>query len=281
MSQEPGGLLSGKRALIMGVADKHSIAWGIASQMHAHGAKLAFTYQEEPRGRLERNARELVKTLGPVDDFLLMPCDVGEDESIERAFGKLQEHWGGLDCLVHAIAYAHRDDLNKPFSEVSRFGYKLAMEISAFSLNAVSRAALPLMEVAGGGSIMTLTYNAVERAVPGYSAMAPAKAALEAGVRYLAVELGPSKVRVNAISAGPVRTLSASAVKGITLLRKFTEEIAPMRENISIEDVGDCAVFLASDMSRFITGNILFVDSGTHVLAGQVAAIPAEMREGA
>jgi enoyl-[acyl-carrier protein] reductase I len=155
------------------------------------------------------------------------------------------------------------------------------MEISAFSLNAVSRAAKPLMEAAGGGSIMTLTYNAVEKAVPGYSAMAPAKAALEAGVRYLAVDLGPSGIRVNAISAGPIKTLSASAVKGISLLRKFTEELAPLRENITIEDVGNSAVYLSSDLSRMVTGMVLFVDSGTHVLAGQVAAIPPEMRAAA
>ena len=274
-------LLEGKRAFIMGVADKHSIAWGIAQQMHAHGAELAFSYQWEPKGRLERNLRELVTTLEGAEDSLMVPCDVTDDESIERAFAAVSKQWGTLDALVHAIAYADRDDLNKPFTEISRNGYKMAMEISAFSLNAVSRAAKPMMEAAGGGSIMALTYNAVEKAVPGYSAMAPAKAALEAGVRYLAVDLGPSRIRVNAISAGPIRTLSASAVKGITLLRKFTEELAPLRENITIEDVGDTAVFLASDLSRMITGMILFVDSGTHVLAGQVGAIPPEMRASA
>ncbi len=270
------GLLTGKRALIMGVADRHSIAWGIAQQMHAQGAQLAFTYQPEEKGRLERNVRDLASTLGDPGSFLMLPCDVTDDDAIAGAFTTIEKQWGSLDALVHAIAYADRDDLNKPFTQISRGGYKMAMEISAFSLNAVSRAAAPLIEAAGGGSISTLTYNAVERAVPGYSAMAPAKAALEAGVRYLAVELGPRKIRVNAISAGPVRTLSASAVKGITLLRKWTEEAAPLRENITLEDVGNTAVFLASDMGRMITGNILFVDSGTHVLAGQVAAIPVE-----
>jgi enoyl-[acyl-carrier protein] reductase I len=270
------GILQGKRVLVMGVADKHSIAWGIARQMHAHGAELGFTYQQEPKGRLERNLRDLVGTLGKAEDFLTLPCDVTDDAAIDEAFAAVGKRWGSLDALVHAIAYADRDDLNKPFSHISRGGYKVAMEISAFSLNSVSRAALPLMEAAGGGSIMTLTYNAVERAVPGYSAMAPAKAALETGVKYLAVELGARKIRVNAISAGPVRTLSASAVRGITFLRKWTEESAPLRENITLEDVGNAAVFLASDMSRMITGNILFVDSGTHVLAGQVAAIPPE-----
>jgi enoyl-[acyl-carrier protein] reductase I len=269
------GLLSGKRALIMGVADKHSLAWGIAERMHAHGAQLAFTFQQEPKGRLERNLRDLTATLG--GSFPMFPCDVTDDTNIDDAFGALQREWGGLDAVVHAIAYADRDDLNKPFTHISRGGYKMAMEISAYSLNAICRAAQPLMP--DGGSIMTLTYNAVERAVPGYSAMAAAKAALETGVRYLAVELGPAKIRVNAISAGPVRTLSASAVRGISLLRKWTEEVSPLRENVTLEDVGNAGVFLASDMARMITGNILFVDSGTHVLAGQVGAVPAEAPE--
>jgi enoyl-[acyl-carrier protein] reductase I len=263
-------LLTGKRALIMGVADKHSLAWGIAQQLHAHGAGLAFTYIEEPRGRLERNVRELVATLG--GDPPMFPCDVTDDGAIAATFEGLRKAWGGLDVVAHCVAYADRDDLNRPFSEISRAGYKLAMEISAYSLNAVCRASAPLMP--NGGSIMTLTYNAVERAVPGYSAMAAAKAALEVGVRYLAVELGPRKIRVNAISAGPVRTLSASAVKGIGMLRQWTEQAAPLRENITLADVGNAAVFLGSDLSRMITGNILFVDSGTHVLAGQVAAMP-------
>jgi enoyl-[acyl-carrier protein] reductase I len=263
-------LLTGKRALVLGVADKHSIAWGIAQQLHAHGAGLAFTYIEEPKGRLERNVRELAATLG--GDFPMFPCDVMDDDAITNTFEGLRKSWGGLDIIAHCVAYADRDDLNRPFSEISRHGYKLALEISAYSLNAICRAASPLM--AEGGSIMTLTYNAVERAVPGYGAMAAAKAALEVGVRYLAVEMGPRKIRVNAISAGPLRTLSASAVKGIGMLRRWTEQAAPLRENITLADVGNAAVFLGSDLSRMVTGNILFVDSGTHVLAGQVAAIP-------
>ena len=266
-----GGLLAGKKALVMGVADKHSIAWGIAEAFHREGASVAFTYQEEPRGRIERNVRELVKGLGNPDDFLLFPCDVRDESSCDAVFSALESKWGALDALVHAIAFADRDDLNRPFSQISREGYKLALEISAYSLNAVARAAVPLM--ANGGSIMTLTYNAVEKAVPGYSAMAAAKAALEVGVRYLAAELGPSKIRVNAISAGPVRTLSASAVKGITALRRWTEQAAPLRENITPEDVGNTAVYLASDLSRMVTGNIIFVDSGAHILAAQGGAI--------
>ncbi len=269
-------LLAGKKALIMGVADRHSIAWGIAQAFHAHGAALAFTYQEEPRGRIERNVRDLVATLGSQARSPMFPCDVRDDDSIDRVVTALASEWRSLDVLVHCIAFADRDDLNRPFSEISREGYKLALEISAYSLNAVARAAAPLMSRNGGGSIMTLTYNAVERAVPGYSAMAAAKAALEAGVRYLAVEFGPNKIRVNAISAGPVRTLSASAVKGISALRKWTEDSAPLRENIALEDVGGTAVYLASDLSRMVTGNIIFVDSGTHALGAQVAAIPPE-----
>ena len=268
-----GGLLSGKKCLVMGVADKHSIAWGIAEALHNHGATLAFTYQDEPKGRIERNVRDLVASLGTGESYPCFPCDVREDATLDRMMSSLSGAWHGLDAVIHCIAYADRDDLNRPFSEISRDGYKMAMEISAYSLNAVARAAAPLMRQSGGGSITALTYNAVERAVPGYSAMAPAKAALETGVKYLAVELGPSRIRVNAISAGPIRTLSASAVKGITALRRWTEEASPLRENITIEDVGNTAVFLASDMARMVTGNIIFVDSGTHVLGAQVAAV--------
>ncbi len=276
------GLVAGKRALVMGVADRHSLAWGIAQSLHAQGARLAFTYQDEPRGRIEKNVRDLISTLGKAESFLIYPCDVREDASVDKLFANIRDEWGGLDALAHCIAFADRDDLNRPFSHISREGYKLAMEVSAYSLSAVCRSAAPLMEAAGGGSIMTLTYNAVERAVPGYSAMAAAKAALETGVKYLAVELGPSKIRVNAISAGPVRTLSASAVKGISSLRRWTEQASPLRENIGLEDVGNTAVFLASDMSRMVTGNVIFVDSGTHVLGAQVAAVQLEPRgEGA
>ena len=274
MTQPSGNrLLEGRKALIMGVADKHSIAWGIARQMHAQGADLAFTYQEEPKGRIERNVRGLVAGLDAAGEPPVLPCDVTDDAAIDSLLGQLDSRWGGLDAVAHCVAFADRDDLNRPFSQISRSGYKLAMEVSAYSLNAVARAALPLMEKRGGGSIMTLTYNAVEKAVPGYSAMAAAKAALEAGVRYLAVELGPAKIRVNAISAGPVRTLSASAVKGISALRRWTEESAPLGENITPEDVGNTAVYLASDLSRMVTGNIIFVDSGTHVLAAQGGAV--------
>ncbi len=273
MSRNRGGLLAGKTALVMGVADKHSIAWGIAEALYEHGANLTFTFQQEPRGRLERNLRELLSTLGDPNEFPRFPCDVSDDASIQAAIAGVKQAGRGLHALAHCIAFADRNDLNRPFSEISRNGYKLAMEISAYSLNAVTRVAAPLLRESGGGSIMALTYNAVEKAVPGYSAMAAAKAALELGVRYLAAEFGPNKIRVNAISAGPVRTLSASAVKGINALRKWTEEVSPLRENISARDVGNTAVYLASDLSRLVTGNVLFVDSGTHVMGAQEAAI--------
>lgn len=271
MTADNRGILAGKRALIAGVADKHSIAWGIAQAFHDNGASLALTYQEEPKGRIERNVRGLAGSLDASEPPLLFPCDVTDDASMDALVAAIEKQWGKLDVLVHCVAYADRDDLNKPFSEVSREGYKMAMEISAYSLNALARRCAPLMS--DGGSVIALTYNAVEKTVPGYSAMAAAKAALELGVRYLAVELGPRKVRVNAISAGPIRTLSASAVKGISALRKWTELAAPMRENITPEDVGQTAVYLASDMSRLVTGNCIFVDSGTHVLAAQGSAV--------
>ncbi len=273
MNLSQTGLLAGKKALITGVADPPPMAWVLAKGLHDQGASLAFTYQEEPKGRLERNVRKLVATLGNPEDFLLFPCDVTDDSTIDALFQTIRSEWKGLDSLVHCIAFADRDDLNRPFSQISRTGYKLAIEVSAYSLNVLARAAAPFMDERGRGSIIALTYNAVEKAVPGYSAMAAAKAALEVGIRYLAVELGLSKIRVNAISAGPVRTLSASAVKGLSALRRWTEEVSPLHENITLEDVGNTAVYLASDLSRMVTGNIIYVDSGTHVLAAQVGAI--------
>jgi len=227
-------LLEGKRALIMGVANKRSIAWGIAAAFHREGAELAFSYQSE---RLKENLDELLDGVSGRDRFLTFPCDVQSDEQVTAAFGTLAERWGRLDALAHCIAFADRE---------------------------VARHAAPLMT--NGGSIFTLTYNAVERVVPGYNVMAVAKAALETEVRYLASELGPQQIRVNAISAGPLKTLAGSAVKGISKLRDLTEETAPLRRNITQEDVGDVAVFLASDLSRAVTGNTIFVDSGFHIM---------------
>lgn len=256
-------LLKGKRALIMGVANQRSIAWGVATAFHREGAELAFTYQNE---RLKENLDELLDTIGGRKNFSTFPCDVAEDQQVADVFAALKDRWGRLDALAHCIAFANRDDLSRPFQEISRGGYALALDVSAYSLIAVARHAAPLMGVNGGGSIFTMTYNAVERVVPGYNVMAVAKAALETEMRYLAAELGPSQIRVNAISAGPLKTLAGSAVKGISRLRDLTEETAPLRRNITIEDVGDVAVFLASDFSRAVTGNILFVDSGFHLM---------------
>lgn len=261
-------LLAGKKALIMGVANKRSIAWGIAEAFHREGAELAFTYQNE---RLKENLDELLDGIGGRATFPTYPGDVTSDEQLDGIFNGLRDRWGRLDALAHCIAYADRDDLARPLHDVSRSGYALTLDISAYSLLAVARRAAPLMQ--GGGSIFTLTYNAVERVVPGYNLMALAKAALEAEVRYLASELGPNGIRVNAISAGPLKTLAGSAVKGISKLRDLTEELAPLRRNITIEDVGDVAAFLASDLSRAVTGNTIFVDSGFHIMG--IASPPA------
>ncbi|MGH2399957.1 MAG: enoyl-ACP reductase FabI [bacterium] len=260
-------LLQGKKALIMGVANKRSIAWGIAEAFHREGAELAFTYQSE---RLKENLDELLDTIGGRGRFPTYPGDVTVDDQLDTIFGDLKDRWGRLDALAHCIAFADRDDLARPLNEVSRDGYALTLNVSAYSLLTISRRAAALMS--GGGSILTLTYNAVERVVPGYNIMAIAKAALEAEVRYLASEFGVSGVRVNAISAGPLKTLAGSAVKGISKLRDVTEEMAPLRRNITIEDVGDVAVFLASDLSRAVTGNTIFVDSGFHVMG--MASLP-------
>lgn len=251
----------------MGVANQRSIAWGVAAAFQREGAELAFTYQTE---RLKENLDELLDTIGGRKSFPTFPCDVGQDEQVADVFAALKDRWGGLDALAHCIAFANRDDLSRPFPEISRAGYALALDISAYSLIAVTKHAAPLMT--GGGSIFTMTYNAVERVVPGYNVMAVAKAALETEVRYLAAELGPNQIRVNAISAGALKTLAGSAVKGLSKLRDLTEETAPLRRNITIEDVGDVAVFLASDLSRAVTGNTLFVDSGFHLMG--IASAP-------
>lgn len=262
-------LLAGKRALVMGVANNRSIAWGIARAFHREGASLAFTYQGE---RLKENLVGLLNEIGGAEGFPIFPCDVTSDDEIAAVFTDLKDRWGSLNILVHCLAFADREDLVRPFSEISRKGYAMALDISAYSLIRCAGAARPLLENAGGGSIMTLTYNAVEHVVPSYNVMAVAKAALETEVRYLAAELGPANIRVNAISAGPLRTLAASAVKGLSGFRDAVTEIAPLRRNVTTEDVADVAVFLASDLSRSVTGNTIFADSGFHVMgvAGQL-----------
>jgi len=256
-------LLKGKKALVLGVANKRSIAWGIAAALHREGAELAFTYQHE---RFKENLDELLDTIGGRHRFPTFPFDAQVDEHLAAIADDLRERWGHLDVLAHCIAFADRDDLTRPFHQISRQGYTLAMDISAYSFLAAARHLAPLMEGAGGGSMFTMTYNAVNRVVPGYNVMAIAKAALETQVRYLAAELGPSQIRVNAVSAGPLKTLAASAVKGLSKLRDVTEAHSPLRRNITPDDVGDVAVFLASDLSRAVTGNTIFVDSGFHIM---------------
>lgn len=256
-------LLAGKKALIMGVANKRSIAWGIAEAFRREGAQLAFTYVND---RLKENVDELVKTLPDHERIPVLPCDVAKDAEVAALFKTLEERWGSLDVLVHSIAFAPREELGGNFRDTSRPGFQLALDVSAYSLVAVSRAATPLFERAGGGSVMTLTYDAVERVVPSYNVMAIAKAALEAEVRYLAADLGALNVRVNAISAGPIKTLAASAVKGISKLQKAVEEVAPLKRNVTQDEVGDVAVFLASNLSRCITGGTLFADCGFSII---------------
>jgi enoyl-[acyl-carrier protein] reductase I len=257
------GLMSGKKCLVMGVANKRSIAWGITQALHREGAELAFSY---PTERLKENVVELVETLEGHENMPLLQCDVASDESIAQCFATLGEQWGKLDVLVHSIAYARTEDLHANFVDVSREGWRIAQEISAWSLIACAKGAKPLLDAAGGGSIMTLSYLAAERVVDKYNIMAPAKAALECNVRYLATELGPNNIRVNAISAGPIKTLASSAVKGVSILRDIVEERAPLKRNVTIEEVGDVGLFLASSLSRCITGETIYADNGFNIM---------------
>jgi enoyl-[acyl-carrier protein] reductase I len=258
------GLMDGKKCLIMGVANQRSIAWGITQALHREGAQLAFTYVND---RLKENVVKLMKTLDGHEDMPLLPCDVQQTSEIQATFDALGQQWGSLDVFVHSIAFARQEDLNGTFSELPWDGYSLAQHVSAYSLIETSRYAKPLMDAAGGGSIMTLSYIAAERVVEKYNVMAVAKAALECNVRYLAAELGPSNIRVNAISAGPLKTLAASAVKGISVARDLMEERAPLRRNITQEEVGNIGLFLASPLSACITGETIHADNGFHILA--------------
>jgi enoyl-[acyl-carrier protein] reductase I len=248
------GLMTGKRGIILGLANDMSIAWGIAQQLHKEGAELAFTYLNEA---LEKRVRPLAESLGST---LILPCDVASDEQIEAAFATLQKEWGTIDFVVHAVAFANRDDLKNPFSQTSRAGFSLAMDISAYSLVAVTRCAVPLMT--NGGSIVTLTYLGATRAVPNYNVMGVAKAALEASTRYLAAELGEKGIRVNAISAGPIRTLAASGIANFKAKIGLMDENAPLRRTVTQDEVGKSALYFLSDLSSGVTGEIHFVDAG-------------------
>jgi enoyl-[acyl-carrier protein] reductase I len=252
-------ILEGKTGVVLGVANKRSLAWGCARSLAHAGMRLAFTYAGE---RLEKGVRALAEEC---PGSLVLPCDVTKPEEIDQVFESLREHFGFLDAVVHAIAFARREELQGDFYHTSKEGYMLALEVSAYSLTAVARRALPLME-GREGSIITLTYIGAERVVPNYNVMGIAKAALEASVRYLAADLGPRGIRVNAISAGPIRTLSASGVKDFNDMIDHIAETAPLRRNVTAEEVGDTCLFLAGPHSRGITGTTLFVDAGFHIM---------------
>ena len=251
-------LLDGKRGLILGIANKRSIAWGIAQAAHREGARLAVTYQGQ---RLEENVRELAQQLRAP---LVLPCDVSKDDDLRALGASVREGLGGLDFVVHAVAFALREELDGEFVNTSREGYRLAQDISSYSLTALARETAPLMEA--GGSIVTLSYLGGERVVPHYNVMGVAKAALEMSVRYLAADLGPRGIRVNAISAGPIKTLAASGVHGLSKMLEYHRTHAPLRKTTDQEEVGDAALFLVSHLSRGVTGEVIHVDGGFHVM---------------
>jgi enoyl-[acyl-carrier protein] reductase I len=250
------GILEGKRALIVGVASNRSIAWGIAQAMHREGAQLAFTYQNERlRERVEKFAAE-------TGSDITVPCDVASDKEIQEVFTRLHDHWDHFDILVHSVAYAPKEQLEGEYLEnTSREGFLMAHEISSYSFSALAAAARPMMH-GGKGAMLTLTYIGAVRAMPNYNVMGIAKASLEANVRYMASSLGPEGIRVNAISAGPIRTLAASGIKGLKGFLSHVAEVSPLRRNVTIEEVGNVAAFLCSDYASAVTGEITYVDCG-------------------
>lgn len=253
------GVLAGKRGLIMGVANDRSIAWGIARAMSEAGAEMAFTYQGEAFGK---RLAPLAESLG--SDFMV-DVDVTDDASLDTAFAQLGEHWGTIDFLVHAVAYSDKNELTGRFIETSRANFKNSMDISAYSFIEVARRAYPMMKE-NGGSLLTLTYGGSNRVTPNYNVMGVAKAALESATRYLANDLGPDGIRVNAVSPGPMKTLAGAAIGGARKTYKHTEQNAPLRSNATLEAVGGTAVYLASDAGAYTTGEVIHVDGGFHVL---------------
>ena len=254
------GFMAGKKALIVGLATDRSIAWGIAQAMQREGAELAFTYQND---RLKDRVVDLATQLG---SKVILPLDVGFDEQIEAAFSSLGSAWDGLDVIVHAVAFAPREALAGSFVEAtSREGFRMAHDISSYSLTALARAGLPMME-GRAGALLTLSYLGAVRSVPAYNVMGLAKASLEANVRFLAADLGPKGIRANAISAGPIKTLAAAGIPGLRKMLHYVEKTAPLRRNVTIDDVGNAAAFLCSDLAAGVTGEILYVDAGySHV----------------
>lgn len=263
-------LLEGKRGLVVGVANHRSFAWGIAQSAAREGARLALSFQNE---RLGRNVRKLA---AEIPGAVTLPLDVGEEEQIEAAVRTVEAELGGLDFLVHAVAYALREDLTGTYLATSRDGFRIAHEVSVYSLTALANRFAGLLEADGGGAVLTLSYLGGERAVPHYNVMGVAKSALESSVRYLAGDLGPRGVRVNAISAGPARTLAASGVSGIGKMVEHYSEYAPLRAGTDKSEVGDAAVFLLSPYARGITGEVLHVDSGFHSVGATIPGLSAD-----
>lgn len=268
MSQSDG-LMAGKKGLIMGVANDRSIAWGIAKAVHEHGGQLAFTYQGEA---LEKRVRPLAESL---DSDIVLPCDVSDDASIDATFDALKERWEGLDFLVHAIAYSDKDELKGKYVQTSRKNFVHSLDISCYSFTAVAQRAVPMMNP--GGSLVTLTYYGAERVMPHYNVMGVAKAALEASVRYLASDLGDVDIRVNAISAGPIRTLAASGIGDFRYILRWNELNSPLRNNVTIEQVGSAGLYLLSDLSGGVTGEVHHVDSGYNIVGMMAVDQAAEV----
>lgn len=260
-------LMHGKRGLVMGVANDRSIAWGIAKAAAAHGATLGFTYQGEA---LEKRVRPLAESVG---SSFLVECDVTNDESIDAVFNEVGDRWGGLDFVVHAIAFSDKEELKGQYLATTRNNFLRTMDISCYSLTAIAQRAAPLMQP--GGSIITLTYYGAERVMPHYNVMGVAKAALEASVRYLAVDMGSAGIRVNAISAGPIKTLAASGIGDFRYILKWNELNSPLRRNVTIDEVGGAGLYLLSDLSSGVSGEVHHVDCGYHTV-GMVAVDAAE-----
>ncbi len=252
--------LSGKLGLVLGVANKRSISWAVAQAAAAAGARIALTYPSE---RLEENVRELAATL---DNALVLPCDVTNDAQIAALGASLDQEFGGLDFLLHGAAFARAAELSNRFIQTSREGFRIALDVSAYSLVALTNVCVPLMDKRGGGSIVTLSHIGADRVFPNYNVMGVAKAALEASVRYLAADLGPQNIRVNAVSAGPIKTLASAGIPGLSMMLQAQRERAPLRRGMELAEIADAAVFLLSPASRAITGEVLMVDGGYHVV---------------
>jgi enoyl-[acyl-carrier protein] reductase I len=250
--------MAGRRGLVMGVANDHSIAWGMAKMAHEHGAELAFTYQGDS---FERRVRPLAESAG---SDIVLPCDVTDAASLDAVFDTIKESWGGLDFVLHAVAFSDKEELKGRYIDTSRDNFLQSLEVSCYSFTAVAQRAAPLMQP--GGSLVTLTYSGAERVMPNYNVMGVAKAALEASVRYLATDLGKDGIRVNAISAGPMRTLAGSAIASARTVFKWQGEHAPLRRNVTLEDLGGAGVYLMSDLSAGVTGEVMYVDSGYNVI---------------